>query len=185
MGKNKREKTKKKASFLSYQRPENYLKRRFFALLIDFVIVSFLALLVFSILGKPGWDSYLEMAEVVKGLPKSDPLVAERMILYQECMFTTMAVCLVYESVFLLTTQATIGKMIFGLKIADFQEGRNPWLSKLFLILRAMIRVVSLYLLSAVPFIFLCLTVYGNADVRSGFDLFTGTRVLMKDRRKS
>ena len=178
MGKNKKEKSNKGLAALKHIRPKNYMTKRFLALVVDFIVVAFLSLMVFRILNRPGWDSYLAMAETVKGLPKADPLVTQRMILYQECMFTTMAVCLVYEIVFLLTVRATIGKLLFGLRIVDHQEGRKPLISKLFLVLRAMIRVVSLYLLSAIPFIFLCLSVYGNADIRSGFDLFTGTKVI-------
>lgn len=178
MGKKNREKSEKTLKVLKHERPKNYLRKRFFALVVDFIIVAFLSLLVFRLLEKPGWDSYLGMAEAVKDLPKTADLVTQRMILYQECMFTTMAVCLVYETIFLLITRATVGKLIFGLRIVDYQEGRNPFVSKLSLILRSMIRVVSLYLLSAIPFIFLCLSVYGNADIRSGFDLFTGTKVI-------
>ena len=156
---------------------DGFMRNRFFAMLIDFIIVSLLCQFAFILFGVPDWGRYLNMQEMVRGLPASDPLVIERIKLYQDCFIVTLGIGAVYEALMLVLFSASVGKLIFGLRVARAKDDRNIYISKLMLILRAFLKVLSIYLLSALPFVFLCLTAFSNPERRSGFDLFAGTKV--------
>jgi len=153
---------------------------RFFALVIDFIIIWLLYTIAVVLLGAPDVNEYVRMQEVVQGLAKDAPEVIARMRLWQQCWITFLGIGATYEAVLLILFRGTIGKLLFGFRVVSNNEDRNVILSKLLLVLRAVVKALSLYLLSGIPFIFLCLTTFGNADARSGFDLFSGTRVLYK-----
>lgn len=160
------------------ERPNKYMSRRFFALVLDFVLLALILELVFRFTGRPDWNGYFMSQDLVKGLSAEDPLVINRAQLYWECAFFSLIVCFIYESVMLLLFRATVGKMVLGFKVMDVKENRHPIISSIMLVLRAFIRVLSLVLLNGITFIVFCLSAYGNADSRSGFDIFTGTKVI-------
>lgn len=114
---------------------------------------------------------------MVRGLPATDHLAIERAKLYQDCFTVSLGIAAVYEALMLILFNASIGKLIFGLRVACSKDGRNIYISKLLFLLRAFLKMFSIYLLSALPFVFLCLTAFSNPERRSGFDLFTGTKV--------
>ena len=157
---------------------KSFMRNRFFAAAIDFVIVALLCQLMLTIFATPDWGRYLQMQDAVTGLSASDPLVLERMKLYQECFIVTLAMGAAYEALALVLFGASPGKLLLGLQVVNAKDGRNFYAGKLMLVLRAALKAVSIYLLSALPFVFLCLTAFGNLEGRSGFDLFAGTKVI-------
>jgi len=91
----------------------------------------------------------------------------------------------VYGALQLVTFNATIGKLIFGFRLAPYKEDRSVILHKLLLALRPVVVALSIYIMSAIPYIILCLTTYGNAEARSGFDIFSGTKMIHRGWRKN
>ncbi|MCL2818861.1 MAG: RDD family protein [Actinomycetia bacterium] len=163
---------------------KGFLRNRFLALIVDLIVVTLLCQLVFTFFGLPDWPGYLQMQDAVIGLERTDPLVLERMRLYQVAFLYTLGIATVYESVMLILFRATIGKLIFRMRVEPDKESDSGLVRSLRYILRTLVKMSSIYLLSAVPFIFMCLTAFANEERRSGFDLFAGTRVidLRKDR---
>ena len=176
------EEKKTALSLFAHERPKNFIRNRFFAVVIDFVIVSLLCQVAFNTFGIPDWGSYFMMQDAVRGLPKLEPLVIERAALWMECFVFTLSIGAVYEAIMLVLFNATVGKLVFGLRVRVVRAGKktSPFASKLLLVFRATIRAVSIYLLSGIPFIILCLATFGNADSRSGFDMFAMTKVVKK-----
>lgn len=158
--------------------PKDFMRNRFFALVIDLIIIMLLCQLSFTLFKAPDWGRYLLMQDAVKGLSAAEPLVLERMKIYQECFLITLAIGACYETLMLAFSGATAGKLLFGLRVVNAKEGRSLYMGKLMLVLRALLKALSIYLLSALPFIFMCLTALGNAEGRSGFDMFAGTKVI-------
>lgn len=158
-------------------RPKNYMLRRFMALLVDFVAVALICQLIYTLSGIPDWGRYLNTQDIVRGLPAADPAVLERSALYQQCIVASLAIALAYEALALVLFNASPGKLLLGFRVVMAKEGGSLPVGKLMLVLRSLIKALSIYLLSAIPFLILCLTVFSNADMRSGFDLFTGTKV--------
>lgn len=161
-----------------HDRSKNFMRNRFIALVIDFIIISLICQLAFTLFGTPDWARYLQTQELITGLSKSDPLVIERTKLYQECFIVSLAIGFLYEALMLLIFGASVGKLVFGFRVTDTKEGANFFVSKLLLVLRAALKMVSIYLLSALPFIFLCLAAFGNEEGRSGFDMLSRTKVV-------
>jgi len=164
---------------------KGYMLGRFLALLVDVTIIVLLCWVVYLQFGTPDWPGYLLMLEKVKDLPASDPLVRECKALYNQCFIYTMIFGAVYEAVMLVFFRATIGKLIFRLRVVDNKEGKNVFLSKLMLVVRAAVKMISPYILWLVP-VFMCLTAFGNVDRRSGFDMVSGTKVVdIRRKRKA
>lgn len=163
---------------------KGFIRNRFFAMIIDFVIIALLCQLVFNLVEVPDWGRYLQMQDMVKGLPATDPLVLERMKLYQKCFILTLSIGMAYEALMLVLFGASAGKLLFGLRVVNAKDDRNFYVAKLMFVLRAVLKAVSIYLLSALPFIFMSLTAFGNQDGRSGFDMFAGTKVIHKRRNR-
>lgn len=159
-------------------RPKGFMRNRFLAASIDFMIIVLLCWLAFTLLGAPDWGRYLQMQDAVRGLAASDPLVLERMKAYQECFIVTLAIGAVYEALMLVIFKASAGKLILGLRVVRARDGGNFYAGKLLAVWRAVLKAMSIYLLSALPFVFMCLTAFGNPEGRSGFDLFAGTKVI-------
>ena len=164
------------------ERPKGFMRKRFLALLIDIILIVALCYLIFMMFGTPDWVRYMQTQDLVRDLPAADPLVVERMALYQKCFVTSLIVAVVYEALLMVLFGGSVGKLIFRLRVVSSKEAKNPVLLKLRLALRSIIKALSLYLLSAIPFLFMCLTAFGNAEGRSGFDLFVGTKVIDKKR---
>jgi len=163
---------------LSNKYPKGYLFRRVVAAVVDLFVVTMLCQLAFILFGEPDWAKYTQMQEVVAGLPVTDPLVVERTQLYQRCFIITLLIGAAYESLFMMLFKASLGKLIFRMRVVDQKPDRNFFLSKLMLIVRAVLKSFSIYLLSAIPFVFLCLSIFGNDKGRSGFDSAVGTQVI-------
>ncbi|MDR2869878.1 MAG: RDD family protein [Deferribacteraceae bacterium] len=157
-----------------------FIRNRIIAFFIDFTIIMLLCKLAFIIFGVPDWGRYLATQSSITGLTVTDPLVIERMRLYQESFIWTLVIGMTYEALMLLIFQGTIGKLLFGLHVLPMKEDTSSAKAKLALIIRALIKALSLYLLSAIPFLFMCLTTFGNAEKRSGFDVFARTKVVRK-----
>jgi len=176
----KREINNAAISSFKHKREKGFIRNRVLAALVDFIAIAFLCQLAFMIWGAPDWGRYLTTQDEVRDLPKEDQRVADRARLYNECFILSLAIGASYEAMFYVLFATTPGKQLFGLKLVPKNEDRKYWLNKLFYVGRAVLKGVSIYMLAAIPFIFLCLTTYGNADGRSGFDLFAGTKVISK-----
>ena len=161
---------------------KGYLRNRFFASVIDFFVVTVLCQYATMLFGEPDWPKYMAMQEAVVGLVAKDSLVIERMALFQRCFIITLIIAASYEAIMLLIFKGSLGKLILGLRVENLNPERNFWIGKLMLILRALIKAVSIYLISAIPFIFMSLSIFGNNKGQSGFDLFARTTV--SDKRK-
>lgn len=186
MGKIKSGKTNNNVAVESFKqnREKGYLRNRIFATVIDFIIISLLYKLAVVLLGAPDVSAYLEMQDVVRDLARDAPEVIARTKLWNDCFITILAIGTSYEALLLMLFNSTVGKLILGFRVTPINEDRGLILNKLFLILRAVVKGISLYLLTAIPYVFLCLTALGNPESRSGFDLCGGTRVIYKRRTK-
>ena len=178
-----KESTQKNKVIESFKHDQRSLRYRFFAALIDYAIIAFICQLANMLFGVPDWRGYLQMQTAVTDLTADAPLVIERMSLFQEYFIISLLIGLVYDSLMMIAFKAPIGKLIFGFRVVDDKENRHFLLSKLLLILRAAIKALSIFLLSAIPFIFMSLTTFGNAAHRSGFDMFSGTKVINVSKR--
>jgi uncharacterized RDD family membrane protein YckC len=104
--------------------------------------------------------------------------VIARFKAYQDCFALSLAIGALAEALQLMLFGGSVGKLIFGLRVADAKSGKPASWPRL--ALRAALKALSVYLLSAIPFIFLGLTAFGNPERRSGFDFFAGTKVIRK-----
>jgi len=161
---------------------KGYLRNRIIATIIDFFVVTVICQYALMLFGEPDWPKYMAMQEAVAGLVAKDPLVVERMALFQRCFIITLGIGGIYEAFMLVLFKGSLGKLVTGLRVENLNPERNFLLGKLMLVLRALIKIVSIYLVSAIPFIFMSLAVFGNDKGQSGFDLFVRTYVA--DKRK-
>ena len=161
---------------------KGYLRNRIIATVIDFFVVTVLCQYALMLFGEPDWPKYMEMQAAVAGLVAKDPLVVTRMALFQRCFIITLIIGGTYEALMLVFFKGTIGKLVTGLRVENSNPERNFFIGKLMLILRALIKVVSIYLVSAIPFVLMSLTVFGNTKGQSGFDSFV--RTFVADKRK-
>ena len=168
-----------------HKREKGSILFRVLATVLDFVIIAFLCQLMHILFGIADVQAYLQMQDVVAGLAKDAPEVIERTRLWNKFLIEACVIGAVYGAVQLVTFNATIGKLVFGFRLAPFKEGGNIFLRKLLLALRPVVVALSIYLMSAIPYIILCLTTYGNAEARSGFDVFSGTKMIHKGWRKN
>ena len=177
----------KNSAFQSFRhaREKGSILYRVFALVVDFIIIWLLYQIAVVVFGAADVNDYVRMQDAVQGLAKDAPEVIERMRLWQQWFITFLGIGAAYEAIFLLLLRGTVGKLMFGFRVVSNNEDRNIVLCKLLLVLRSVVKALSMYLVSAIPFIFLCLTTFGNAEARSGFDLFAGTKVMYKRREKS
>ena len=158
--------------------------KRFLAQVIDFVIVIFLCQLVFTLFGKPDWGRYYQMQDAVAGMAANAPIVVQRASLYQECFIITLIIAVVYEAMLTVIFGGSLGKLIFGFRVVSVNEDRGLFVSKLLLAARSLIKALSIYLISAIPFVLMCLTAFGNAENRSDFDIFVGAKTINVRREK-
>jgi len=179
-----KDKTKKKnnaaINAFKHERPKGFIRNRFLAALIDFIIVGFLCQLSVIAFGMPNWGAYMESQDAIRDLPREDQRVIERADLYNRCILISLGIGASYEVLFMALFDTTPGKQLFGLKLVFVKEKRSYLTNKAFYLVRAAVKAVSIYIISAIPFIFLCLTAYGNEEGRSGFDFVAGTRVMVK-----
>ena len=182
----KKEKTKKSSNAalnaFKHKREKGYVRDRFFALLVDFIIIAVLYQLAVVFLGAPDIMEYVEMQEAVRGLAKDAPEVILRARIYQESFLTFLGIGAAYEALLLVLTGRSLGKLIFGFRVMPVNEDRNFFLKKLLLVLRAAVKMFSISLLAGIPFIVLCLTALSNEEGRSGFDICSGTKVTYRRR---
>ena len=161
---------------------KGYLRNRIIATVIDLFVVTLICMYAFMLFGEPNWPAYTAMQEAVVGLGAKDPLVIERMELYQRCFIGTLAIGGIYEAVMLVLFKGSLGKLIMGLRVENVNPERNFLLGKLMLIIRSLLKIVSIYLVSAIPFVFMSLSVFANTNGQSGFDLTV--RTFVADKRK-
>lgn len=161
---------------------KGYVRNRIIATVIDFFVVTLLCMYAYMMFGEPNWEGYMAMGDSVVGLVAKDPLVVERMALYQRCFIITLIIGGTYEALMLVLFKGSLGKLIMGLRVESLNPERNFLLSKLMLILRALLKIISIYLVSAIPFLLMSLSVFGNSKGQSGFDLFV--RTFVADKRK-
>ena len=178
------EKTKKKdnaaLNSFKHEREKGFIRNRVLAALIDFIVIGFLIQLAFIAFGTPDWEAYFKAHDEMQNLPKEDIRVVERFRLYNECLVVSLVIGASYETLFCVLFNTTPGKHLFGLKLVYQKENRNYLVNRLFCLIRAVAKALSIFLLSAIPFILLCLTVYGNEEARSGFDMIAGTKVVSR-----
>ncbi|MCL2152293.1 MAG: RDD family protein [Oscillospiraceae bacterium] len=165
-----------------HEREKGFIRNRFLAALVDFIIIGFICQLAFYAFGAPDWGAYGASHDEVVGLGREDERVVERARLYNECLIISLAIGAAYETLFLALFDTTPGKQLFGFKLISKKEDRGYLMSRLFYLIRAVVKSFSIYLISAIPFIFMCLTTYGNEEGRSGFDLLAGTKVVSKSK---
>jgi len=168
-----------------HKREKGSIMFRVLATVLDFVIIAFLCQLMHILFGIADVETYLQMQDVVAGLAKDAPEVIERTRLWNKFLLEACAIGAAYGALQLVTFNATIGKLVFGFRLTPYKEDRNIILSKLLLALRPVVVALSIYIMSAIPYIILCLTVYGNAEARSGFDVFSGTKMIHKGWRRN
>ena len=172
-------------SFRGGETQKGYMRNRFFALVIDILVIVLLSWLMFILFKTPDWSRYWNTQDIVQGLTRDDPLVIERARLYQTCSIISLTIGAAYESLMLVLFRASLGKLIFRQRVVDTNENRSFVLGRLLLVVRTLIKMVSMSLLSMLPFIFMCLTAFGNSERRSGFDMFSGTKVVDIRRKKN
>jgi len=171
------------ASF-KHTREKGFIRNRIFASIIDYVIIAFICQLAFVFFGTPDLESYRQMQDIVQGLARDAPEVMERTRLWNQFMISALIIGGSYEALMLILFGSTPGKLIFGFKVLHVNMDHNIIIKKLLLLLRAVVKALSIYLLSAVPYILLCITTFGNAEGRSGFDTFSGTTLMYNTTRK-
>ncbi|MDR1131534.1 MAG: RDD family protein, partial [Oscillospiraceae bacterium] len=99
---------------------------------------------------------------------------------YDEAFQFGLILWFAYETLItLLLNGRTIGKLIMGLRIVPMNPGRSRILNFALLPVRSFLKVLSLYLLQAFPFLICALTVFTSSS-RSGFDFFVRTKVVEK-----
>lgn len=162
------------------QAAPHYRMRRFLAFLIDLIIVVIIWYICYQAIGKPDFMSVKTAMDAANGLTGEAQTEAAAVLFarFDEAFQFGLILWFFYE---VLTTVilngSTPGKLIMGLRIAPMNPGRNRLLSMALLIVRSFVKMLTLYIVSSIPFIICALTVFAHRD-RSGFDFFVKTRVL-------
>jgi len=173
-------------AFLGLDLPKaapNYRKRRFLAFLIDLVIIITIWFFSYQAIGRPDFMSVKTAMDAARALPLEGQREAFTVVFAKYDLAFQFALILwfLYEAIItLITNGRTLGKLVVGLQIVPMNSNRNRLLNAALLIVRSFVKVLSLYILQAMPFIICALTVFSNTD-RSGFDMFVKTKVIEKN----
>ena len=169
---------------------------RLLSFFIDAVIIFMLASLCFSLFGAPDFASVqtaLSHSNAVRGTPEEQE--AARLVneTFGRAYISLLIIIFGYESLMgIIFKGATLGKLICGLKIVPNKHTGDE--TKGFksiaaytarLLIRGAVRVLFIYLFSGIPFLISTLTIFADAECRSGIDYFAGTKVIRLARRGS
>lgn len=158
-----------------------YRSKRFEAFVIDVVVILTIVYIVFRLTGIPDFPAVrqgMEAAKAGSGGPNAQELANRVFKLFNSAYSICLVIWFVYEAITqLIFKGATIGKLIMGLRIVPVNANRGRIVHSLLLIVRSAIKCLFLYLFQGFPFFIACLTVFANAEGRSGFDMFVRTCV--------
>jgi uncharacterized RDD family membrane protein YckC len=160
-----------------------YRLRRFLAFAIDLAVIILLWFLSYHAIGKPDFASVKSAMDAANALPPESQPEAFKLVfaLYDKAFQFGLILWFAYETLTtLLLNGRTLGKLILGLRIVPINPGRSRLLSLALLPVRSFLKVLSLSILQAFPFIICALTVFTSSS-RSGFDIFVRTKVAEKE----
>ena len=146
--------------------------RRILAFAIDAAIVLAVCFVMYKITGKPDFYAVRQQMDL-----SYESQEAARMAYYyfNISWLIVIGIVFVYETITQTIFDASLGKRLMGLKIVPQNEkGKLPF--KLVLIIRTLVKCISLYFLSGVPYALLGLRVLTNSKAQSGFDLICKTK---------
>ncbi len=158
-----------------------YRVKRFAAFAIDAVIVITIIYIVFRLTGRPDFAAVQHAMEVAKAGadgPNSQQLANEMFSMFNSAYYVCILIWFTYEVLTqLIFNGASAGKRLMNLRIIPINPNRNLILHHMLLIVRSAVKGLFLCLFQGFPFLIACLTIFANADGRSGFDMFVKTSV--------
>lgn len=153
--------------------PSGMRGKRFLAFVIDAFLVLLLAFLMYNVTGQPdffGVQSMMDAAQAAGG--KNAELTNAMFSAFNKAYGITLLIAFVYEVLTqLVLGGATIGKKICGLQIIPENKNRSKVMHGLLLCVRSALKMASIYLFQGFPFIICNLTIFTNAQCRTGFDM--------------
>ncbi len=153
--------------------PAGMRSKRFFAFLVDAMMVLVIAFILYSFTGEPDFFSVqaaMDAAEAAGG--QNTELTSAVFTQFDRAWGIVLLIGFCYEAVSqLLTGGSTVGKLLMGLRTAPQNPERKRAVHALLLCVRSAVKMLSLYLFQGIPFIICCLTIFTNGECRTGFDM--------------
>ena len=166
--------------------PKGLLIKRFLAFCIDFAIVLLLLFIAYQINGEPDYYSVKKAMNTYAASGNKDvALQREAITTFGRCYGISLFIWFIYEVMIqMICKGATVGKLIMKLRIMSMNSKQNKIIHILLMTLRSGLKILSLYLFQAFPFIICQLTILTNAECRSGFDMAVKSKVIEISNRK-
>lgn len=166
--------------------PSGMRNRRFLAFLIDGAIVLFLSLLVYKIWGEPDFfrvKAAMDAAEAAGG--QDTALTTAVFSEFDRAYGRFLLIAFAYEALTqILTNGSSIGKLLTDLQIIPQNSERSRVVHLLLLLVRSGIKMLSMYLFQGFPFLICCLTIFTNAECRTGFDMAIKARTVRRSENR-
>ncbi len=161
-------------------------RKRLFAFLLDAILVIGLAYVGYHLFGKPDFYTLKADMDAINAAGGADPELTNRVMAeFSSAYMILLSIAFVYESVTqILTGGSTIGKLICGLQVVPCDPERKPAMHALLLVVRSFLKMIAFLIFQGIPFLICCITIFTNAESRSGFDLAVKTRVIAKADKK-
>lgn len=158
-----------------------YRSKRFKAFCVDAILVLGIIYIVFKLTGIPDFPAVQQVMEAARAGstgPNAQQLTNEMFNLFNSAYSISLIIWFLYEVLTqLIFKGATIGKLTMGLRIVPMNSNRNWIVHNILLVVRSAVKFLFIYLFQGFPFLIACLTIFANAEGRSGFDMFVKTYV--------
>jgi uncharacterized RDD family membrane protein YckC len=148
--------------------------KRMAAFVMDAVIVSILLSIVYRITGFANFPGVLtKMIEIQKTMSEaaSQDATVQVMALFNEAFLQSLLIWFCYDVLTtLLLRGATIGKMIFRLKLAHINNKRGKLAYVLLVIVRSFFKFLSMFLFQGIPFLISVISIFANPKSLAAYD---------------
>lgn len=148
--------------------------KRMAAFVIDAVIVFILLSIIYRITGFPNFPGVLtRMIEVQKIMSEaaSQDATVQVMALFNEAYLQTLIIWFCYDFLTtLLFRGATIGKLIFQLKLTYLNNKKGKLAYVLLVIVRSFFKFLSMFLFQGIPFLISIISIFANPKSLAAHD---------------
>lgn len=157
--------------------PSGMRGRRLMAFLMDMFLILLLSFIIYSIVGEPDFFSVKEAMDAAESAGGQDVALVEAVFsTFNRAYGIMLLIGFFYEALSqLILKGSTVGKLLFGLRIVPQNPKRKKSLQAFLLCGRSFLKMLSLYFFQGFPFIICCLTIFTNAECRTGFDMAVKT----------
>jgi uncharacterized RDD family membrane protein YckC len=162
--------------------------KRMAAFVIDAVIVFILLSIIYRLTGFPNFPGVLtKMIEVQKTMSEaaSQDATVQVMALFNEAFLQTLLIWFSYDVLtMLLFRGATIGKLIFQLKLTYLNNKKGKLVYVLLVVVRSFIKFLSMFLFQGIPFLISIISIFANPKSLAAHDRVARLVVVNKNEVK-